>query len=543
MGDEWKNKLYFGDNLGIMREHIEDESVDLIYLDPPFNSKASYNILFGEKNGTQSGAQITAFEDTWQWGNESEQAYHELVTQSSKPLADLIQALRSFLGTNDMMAYLVMMAIRLVEMHKVLKQTGSIYLHCDPTASHYIKLLLDAIWEPYNFQNEIIWRRAFGHGDSQRYGAIHDTIFFYSKSNKKKWNKILQKPDREYIETFFDQHDEQRNERYQRISLSALGLSGGGYDYEYKGVRTLWRCPIETLEQHDREGRLHWPKKKGGVPRLKKYESDYKGAPVQDIWTDISKIHNRSPELLGYPTQKPEALLERIIRASSNEGDIVMDPFCGCGTTIAVAERLGRKWIGIDITNLAVTLMKNRLEDTFGQELNPYEVLGDPKDLYGAKALAEQDKYQFEWWALGKIGARPAQDKKKGADKGIDGYLYFIDDESGIAKRIIVSVKGGHVTVSQVRDLKGVIEREKAVIGVFLALQEPTKPMREEAAAAGVYTPKLLPGKTYPKIQILTVEEILAGKQIDYPRVAPEVTFKRAERKEKDDGFEQARIE
>ncbi len=542
MNSDWKNKLYFGDNLDIMREQIPDESVDLIYLDPPFNSKATYNVLFQEKNGTESGAQITAFEDTWQWGQESEQAYHELVTQGPKKLADLIQAMRSFLGTNDMMAYLVMMAIRLVEMHRVLKQIGSIYLHCDPTASHYLKLLMDAIFGHKNFCNEIIWRRAFGHGDSNRYGAIHDTILFYGKSNKKLWNKTLQKPDREYIETFFDQYDEQRKERYQRISLSALGLSGGGYDYEYKGVRTLWRCPEETLKKHDREGRLHWPKKKGGVPRLKRYETDYKGAPIQDIWTDISKIHNQSRELLGYPTQKPEALLERIIKASSNEGDIVMDPFCGCGTTIAVAERLNRKWIGIDITNLAVTLMKHRLEDTFGPDLSTYEVLGDPKDLHGAKALAEQDKYQFEWWALGKVAARPAQDKKKGADKGIDGYVYFIDDTSGKAKAIIISVKGGHVTVSQIRDLKGVLDRDKAAIGAFITLQEPTKPMKEEAAAAGFYEPELLPGKLYPKMQILTIEEILNGKQLEYPRVAPEVTFKKAERKGKSGEMEQGRL-
>jgi site-specific DNA-methyltransferase (adenine-specific) len=269
---------------------------------------------------------------------------------------------------------------------------------------------------------------------------------------------------------------------------------------------------------------------------------DNNSVPLDNVWTDISMINSQARERLGYPTQKPEALLERIIKASSNKGDIVLDPFCGCGTTIAVAEKLSRKWIGIDITNLAVTLMKHRLEDTFGPDLSPYEVMGDPKDLYGVKALAEQDKYQFEWWVLGKVAARPAQDKKKGADKGIDGYIYFIDDTSGKAKSIIVSVKGGHVTVSQVRDLKGVLDREQAAIGAFITLQEPTKPMKEEAAAAGFYEPELFPGKLYPKIQILTIEEILDGKKLEYPRVAPEVTFKKAERKKKGEEPEQGQL-
>jgi site-specific DNA-methyltransferase (adenine-specific) len=526
----WKNKLYFGDNLEILRNHIPDESVDLIYLDPPFNSNATYNVLFAEKSGEKSAAQITAFEDTWHWSIESEKSFHETVTEGPQKLSDLLQALRSFLGQNDMMAYLTMMAPRLVEMHRVLKHTGSLYLHCDPTASHYLKIVLDAVFGQQNFVNEIIWRRAFAHNDSGRCGRIHDTILFYAKSERRTWNRVLHAPNREYIETFFDGYDEKRKERYQRISLSAGGLSGGGYDYEYKGVRANWRCPLSTLEQHDREGRLHWPKK--GVPRLKRFESEYEGTVIQDIWTDINKIHNQSAELLGYPTQKPEALLERIIKASSNEGDIILDPFCGCGTAIATAERLHRHWMGIDITHLAITLMRHRLRHAFGSELSEYEVIGVPKDLTSAAALAQQDCYQFEWWALDLVDARPAHDKKKGADSGIDGYINFFDDYSSKAKRIIVQVKSGHVSSSQVRDLKGVLEREKAAIGAFVTLKKPTRDMIKEAASAGFYEATHYAGREYPRLQIVTIEELLSGKKLLYPALK-EVTFKQAERKSK----------
>ncbi len=499
MADTWKNKLYFGDNLGIMREHIADESVDLIYLDPPFNSKATYNVLFQHKNGTQSGAQVTAFEDTWHWGWESEQAYREIVTQGPKKLADLVQAMRSFLGTNDMMAYLVMMAIRLVEMHRVLKPTGGIYLHCDPTASHYLKLLLDATFGNTNFRNEIVWHYG-GRLMHNRYkwNAKHDIIFYYVKSRQTKFNVIT---------------EPWTKEDFVRVKRQAVHVAEDGREY-------IWQDA----------GR-------GKSKAYKRYLDEVleKGKALDDVW-NIRPLTSSDKERLGYPTQKPEALLERIIKASSNEGDIVFDPFCGCGTTIAVAERLGRRWIGIDITNLAVTLMKNRLEDTFGPDLSPYEVIGDPKDFHGAKALAEQGadgRYQFEWWALGKVGARPAQDKKKGSDKGVDGYLYFIDDESGIAKKIVIQVKSGKVNFGYIQALKGAVEEEKAAIGALITLQEPTKPMREAAAAAGFYEPELFPGKLYPKIQILTVEEVLNGKQLEYPRVAPEVTFKKAERKRK----------
>ena len=493
------NKLYFGDNLDIMREHIPDESVDLIYLDPPFNSKATYNVLFQEKNGSQSGAQITAFEDTWHWGRESEESYHEIVTQKTKRLADLMQMLRGFLGTNDMMAYLIMMAIRLAEMHRIIKPTGSIYLHCDPTASHYLKLVLDAVFGVKRFQKEIIWSLETVSGyKSQANNWIrgHDVIFFYTKSNQYFFKK-------QYLP-----HKEEYIARFKKV---------------------------------DENGRRYRDDRSGG---RRQYLDQTLGRMLSDVWNDIMSFQQASTsnEILGYPTQKPEALLERIIKASSNEGDIILDPFCGCGTTITVAEKLNRKWIGIDLTHLAITLMKHRLENTFEKELSPYEVIGDPKDLNGAKALAEHDRYQFEWWALGKVAARPAQDKRKGADSGIDGIIYFIDDTSGQAKKIVVQVKSGHVTRSQIATLNNDREREKAEIGVFITLKEPTRPMIEEAVTAGFYEPTHFPGKHYPRLQILTIEELLNGKQLEYLRVAPEVTFKRAERLKQEKPKEQGRL-
>lgn len=545
MPNAWKNKLYFGDNLHIMREHIPDESVDLIYLDPPFNSKATYNVLFQEQNGTQSAAQITAFEDTWHWNMDAEDTYHELVTQGPRKLADLVQALRSFLGQNDMMAYLVMMAIRLVEMHRVLKSTGSIYLHCDPTASHYIKLVLDAIWGPHYFRSEIIWKRTSAHSGANRYGPIHDVIFYYSISDRYTWNPQFQPFDEHYFSQFYT-HKDPDGRCWRRSDLTGAGVSGGETGKPWRGIDVTakgrhWRRLPSTLDLLDEQGKIHWPNKKDGMPMLKLYADEQPGVPLQDVWTDIKPMHNLSQERMGYPTQKPESLLERIIKASSNEGDLILDPFCGCGTTIAVAERLNRRWLGIDITHLAITLMKHRLEDAFDKELSPYEVVGDPKDLTGAIALAEYDRYQFEWWALGKVAARPAQDKKKGADSGIDGYIFFREGKSIEYKKIIVQVKSGNVNRAHIATLRGDMQREKAEIGVFLTLHEPSRPMVEEAATAGHYESPLYLDRKYPRIQIVTIEELLSGKELLYPKLSL-ATFKKAERQSKGNQGEQAQM-
>jgi len=532
---EWKNKLCFGDNLDILREHVPSESVDLIYLDPPFNSNATYNVLFQEKSGERSAAQITAFEDTWHWGAESEYAYNEVVTQGPRKLGDLLQAMRAFLGQNDMMAYLVMMAQRMTELHRVLKRTGSIYLHCDPTASHYLKLLMDAIFELQHFQNEIIWLRTTGHSDSHRWNHSHDVILFYTRTKDYTFSPQYLAYSDEHIASSFKYVEEGTGRHFSAGDLMAAGLRSGESGKPWRGIDPAkrhghWQYTIAKLDELDREGRVYWPVR-GQVPRLKRYLDEMPGRAAKSIWDDIAPVMGR--QKLGYPTQKPEALLERIVKASSNEGDLVLDPFCGCGTTIAVAERLKRRWIGTDITHLAISLMRHRLHDTFGPELSPYEVIGDPKDLESARALAEQNRYQFEWWALGLVDARPAQDKRKGADSGVDGYINFFDDNSGKAKTIVVQVKSGHVNRSHIATLKGDMDREKAPIGIFVTLEEATRPMLEEAVAAGYYQPEHFPDYSYPRIQILTIKELLKGAQAQYPRMAPPPTFKRAQRRRK----------
>lgn len=528
----WKNKLYFGDNLDILREHIPDESVDLIYLDPPFNSKASYNVLFAEKNGTASVAQIHAFEDTWSWNLDSDAVYQEIVAGGPRKLADLMHAMRQFLGQNDMMAYLVMMAIRLIELRRVMKPKGSIYLHCDPTASHYIKLLMDAVFGHDRFINEIVWKRSSAHSDAGACGRAHDIIFLYAKNRKSfTWNKLYQQYDQEYMQSHYRYVDE-RGRKYRTDNLTATGLSGGGYEYEWNRVKRIWRCPIETMQALDREGRIHYTK--NGTAEYIRYLDEMPGVPLQDLWNDIPPINSQAKERLNYPTQKPEALLERIIRASSNEGDLVLDPFCGCGTTVAVAERLQRRWIGIDVTWLAIDLMERRLEDTFETDLTSYEIIGEPKDLRSAEDLARRDRFQFEWWVVTTVGAQPAKDKKKGSDSGVDGYIYFFDTSStSTPRKIVVQVKSGKVSISQIRDLKGVVEREKADIGVFLTLEEPTKPMITEAVSSSFVE---IGSAKYPKIQILTIREILEeGKGIAYPDVQGrgDFTYKRARRQRK----------
>ena len=521
------NHLYFGDNLDILRQHIDAESVDLIYLDPPFNSNATYNVLFRERSGEESAAQITAFDDTWRWGLESELAYQEVITEQAGKVGELLAALRSFLGQNDMMAQ------RMVELHRVLKPTGSIYLHCDPTASHYLKLLLDAVFGPANFRNEISWRRTGAHNSAKRYGPVHDIILYYTKGDNYYWNPIYV-INEEYVAKRYTYTDD-RGRSFYPVSLLAAGTRRGSSGMPWRGIDVTskgnhWRYTIERLEDLDTAGDIYWPPR-GIMPRLKMYADDVKGELLQDWWHDIPPINSQGKERLGFPTQKPEALLERIISASSKEGDVVLDPFCGCGTAVAAAERLNRRWVGIDVTHLAITLIRHRMHDSFGEDLRPYEVVGEPKDLSSAESLALHDRYQFEWWALGLVDARPARDRKKGADAGIDGYINFFDDNSGKPKRIVVQVKSGHVQRNQIATLKSDMEREKADLALFVTLKPPTGPMVNEALGAGFYAPEAFPGDNYQKVQILTIEELLAGGRAEYPRYAPNATFQRAPRR------------
>jgi len=527
-----ENFLYYGDNLDVLRRHVRDESVDLVYLDPPFNSNQDYNVLFAEQDGTRSAAQIKAFEDTWRWDQGAARTYEEVVEFGGK-VSETMQAFRQILGDNDMMAYLAMMAPRLVELRRVMKVTGTIYLHCDPTASHYLKLLMDATFGPQNFRNEIIWQRTSAHGNATRkLAAIHDTILLYSKSEKYIWNQLYRPYSKEYIAEHFV-HLDPDGRRFRRVDLRNPGVRPNlRYDYLarngrlYKPHPNGWAVSIDVMRELDRQGRLFFPAKEHGRLRKKIYLDESPGVPLTDSWDDLPPIHASAQERLGYPTQKPEALLERIVGASSKQGDVVLDPFCGCGTAIAAAQKLNRLWIGIDITHLAIGLIKHRLQAAFGNAV-AYEVIGEPVSVEDAETLAHQDPYQFQWWALGLVGARPTE-QKKGADKGIDGRIYFHDEgKGGKTKQIILSVKAGHVTVSQLRDLRGVLDRENAEIGVLISLEEPTKAMRSEAAGAGFYK---TPYGNHPRLQVLTVGELLNGAGIDYPpqHARADTTFKKA---------------
>ena len=450
------NTLYYGDNLTILRDYVKDESVDLIYLDPPFNSKADYNLLFKEPTGVVSEAQITAFEDTWHWTDQTEDTFQKIIKVAPAKVVEMMSAFKQFIGLNDVMAYLTMMCIRLIEMRRTLKNTGSIYLHCDPTTSHYLKILMDSIFGKKYFVNEVIWAYRTQGATKRHWSRKHDVLLFYSKTDKYNFNY---QTERSYM-----QH------KY-------------GFDKEDFKL--------------DEEGK------------------QYRDALIRDVW-EISAIQSATRERLGYPTQKPEALISRIINASSNKGDVVMDTFCGCGTSIAVAQKLDRHWIGIDITHLAINLIKWRLKEMFNLlPKKDYKVIGEPEDLTGAKELAATNRYQFQWWALALIDARPYGDKKKGSDTGIDGYMYFSDEKDKV-KKIIIQVKSGHVGVKDIRDLGHVIDREKAEIGIFITLESTTEPMRKEAILKGYYTSKLTQ-KDYPKIQILTIEELLNGNKPNTP--------------------------
>jgi len=522
------NQLYYGDNLQVLRDSIATDSVDLVYLDPPFNSQATYNLLFKATSGEKSQAQIEAFEDTWHWNDSAEGAFDDVMRSGNSDVAELLRALRSFLKENDMMAYLTMMAVRLLELHRVLNPTGSLYLHCDPSASHYLKVLMDGIFGAEMFRNEITWKRTTTHSDSKTWSRVTDTLFFYTKGRAFTWNTPREPHSEEYVADKYRYTDEVGQYRLDNMTSPNprpnMMYEWKGFPYPDKG----WRYSKETMAKLDAEGRIWYPQKKDGSPdttkrpQLKRYLDEMEGGVMGNVWTDISPINSQAQERLGYPTQKPLALLERIIAASSNEGEIVLDPFCGCGTAVHAAQKLRRKWIGIDVTHLAISLIEKRLRDAFPGIV--FDVHGTPKDLEGAQALAEQDKYQFQWWAVSLVNAVPYGGKKKGADTGIDGFIYFKPDGK-TTEKAIVSVKGGdNVSVAMIRDLAHVVDREKAKIGVFITLAEPTKPMHTEAVKAGFFETSY--GK-YPKIQLLTIEQLFAGKRPDIPLVDP-TAFKKS---------------
>ena len=512
-----RNSLFYGDNLEILREHFADESVDLVYLDPPFNSNANYNVLFREQSGEESPAQIQAFSDTWRWTQESERTYeNEIILNPATPprVKDLVSALRQSIGRNDVMAYVVMMAPRLVELHRVMAPTASIYLHCDPTAGHLLRILMDSIFGPANFRNAITWKRTSAHSDAKRFGRNTDTIWFYTKGDEWTWNQQFGDYDSAYLKSHY-RYETDDGRRYRTDNLTAGGLTGGGYEYEWNGVERVWRLPRESMQRLHDDGRIRYTR--NGVAEYIRYLDESQGMPLQSLWDDIAPINSQARERLGFQTQKPQALLERIIGSSSNEGDLVLDPFCGCGTTVAAAEKLGRKWAGVDITHLAVALMKHRLHNSFDIEPGrDFDVVGEPVDLGGAQALAEQDRFQFEYWALSLVGARPVGDNRRGSDQGVDGVLHFINGPRRATKRAIVQVKSGRVGVGQVRDLVGTLDRENAEIGLFVTLNPPTAPMQREAVAAGYWHSEVWQ-RSYPRVQIRTIQELLDGNGFELP--------------------------
>lgn len=470
--------MFFGNNLDILRDKFPNECIDLIYLDPPFNSKKDYNILFKEKL-VESEAQLTAFEDSWHWTMEAEKIFEELVTGKSRTkisaeISNLIQGFEKILGRNDVMAYLVMMTIRLIELHRVLKKKGSLYLHCDPTASHYLKIILDVIFDKNNFKREIIWSVETVSGfKSQAKNWIrgHDTILFYTKSSDY------------YFKKEFLEHKPEYLARFKKV---------------------------------DETGRKYRDDRSGG---RKQYLDETEGRMIGDVWNDIMSFQqaSTSSERLGYETQKPKALLKRIIEASSNKGDMVLDPFCGCGTTIAAAEELERQWVGIDITTLAINIMKHRMEKQFNFSKKKIKINleGIPKDLSGAQELALKNRFEFEYWALSLVNAMPKRSKEKmyGADKGIDGIIVINISEKEF-KKLLVQVKSGKVQRSDVATLKGDVEREQAIGGVLITLEEPTAPMKEEAVKSGFFE---VLKQDYPKVQIITIKELFEGKKLNLP--------------------------
>jgi site-specific DNA-methyltransferase (adenine-specific) len=516
-----ENLLCYGDNLVMLREYVSDAAVDLVYLDPPFKSDANYNMLFKERDGSRAAAQIQAFKDTWTWDAGAALAFEEAVDLGGHVAKTLI-ALRAVVGDCDLLAYLSMMTPRLVELRRVLKPTGSLYLHCDPAASHYLKLLLDSVFGAENFRNEIVWKRTVSHNNVRnRFGDETDTILFYSRSARPTFNLQYRPYSEAYVKSHYSQVDSNRR-RFTTRDLRNPGVRPN-LTYDYKGYKPHpngWAFTLQKMKEYDAAGLLHFPENPNGRIRLKRYLDEMPGTPMGNVWDDILPLNSQAQERLGYPTQKPVALLDRILQASSNPGDVVLDPFCGCGTTIESAQKLGRAWIGIDVTHLAISLIKKRLLDSYGNVR--YRLKGEPATAVEAGHLAK-DPIAFQDWILQRIGARPGA---RGSDRGIDGIIQFRNAKGSRIDQVIVSVKAGRVQVSHLRDLNGVVTREKAAVGVLISLEPPTRAMKEEAASAGFFQSDW--GK-HPRLQLLTVEDLFEGRSIDYPRATgTDATFKKS---------------
>ncbi|MHB8107686.1 MAG: DNA methyltransferase [Candidatus Cryosericum sp.] len=513
------NTLYFGDNLEVLRESIADRSVDLVYLDPPFNSGANYNIIFQpeKKSAAKATAQIQAFEDTWTWSAEADETYRCFVIDRDltrdppgERLIKLMTSMREYLGGTPMMAYLTMMAPRLLELRRVLKDTGSIYLHCDPTASHYLKMLMDGVFSPGSFRNEIVWVRTNAQNFKPRYyNRLHDIILYYTKSSEYTWNPQHTEYSEEQLKRFKAEASTGRMYTGQDLTLTGHSVER---NFEWRGSRPpanrVWSVSKDRLEELYEKGLILL--KQDGTPRLdgmKVYLDELPGKAVGSVWSDVPRVANTSDERMGYPTQKPQALLERIIQASSNEGDVVLDPFCGCGTAVAAAQKLNRQWVGIDITYLSIDLIAARLRKTGLVESKDFVIQGAPADVMGAEQLAARAPFQFQYWALSRVPGAMPSDRKTG-DHGVDGVLHFWDPaKASKAGKGVISVKGTiAVNPGMVRDLAGTVDHQDADFGILITLQEPTEGMRTEARKAGVY--KYNNQREIPRLQIVSAADL-----------------------------------
>lgn len=526
--------LVRGDNLEEMRK-FPDGCIDLIATDPPFNSNRNYFVPFRDEHGQEPDTLIRAFTDTWTWGEAAEEAYNHLLVEIGGQVADTIQGLRQFLNETPMMAYLVMMAVRIVEMHRILKGTGSLYLHCDPSASHYLKIILDAIFDARNFRNEIVWQRTSSHNDGNRFGRVHDIILFYSKNPQPLWNPVYTAHDPEYIERFYRYEDERG--RYQVGDLTAAGITQRGESGQpWRGINPSavgnhWRAPrrdawpegveppenYESLSVHekldvlDANGLIYWPPR-GRVPRFKRYLSTSRGRRVNDVVIDINPLASNSRERTGYPTQKPIELYKRFIKASSNEENIVLDPFCGCGTTLMAAERLNRQWIGIDLTYLATGAVKLQIERLFPQLRNEIIIAGTPENNAQALELASNNPFGFEDWCITHV-LKFKPNATRGGDGGIDGTFRF--PLGRIQRRLeygkaVAQVKGGHFTLSHIRDFRTAMQNEEADLGVFVVTRPPTQGMLTEASRAGTYSHPSYEFSA-PALQIYEIQDYFRG--------------------------------
>ena len=521
--------LIRGDNLEEMRK-FPDECIDLIATDPPFNSKRDYFVPFRDERGREPDTLVRAFTDTWTWGEAAEETYEELIVEVGRQIGDTIQGLRQFLNETPMMAYLVMMAIRIVEMHRILKPTGSLYLHCDSAADHYLKIVLDTVFGASNFRNEIVWQRTSAHNDGNRFGRVHDIILFYSKSQQPLWNPIYTEHNSEYVEKFY-RHEDERG-RYRISDLTAAGVTQGESGQPWRGVdptavgrhwatphRKSWPEDVqppenyanlsvqERLDALDTNGLIYWPPR-GRVPGFKRYLSTSKGRRVHDVITDINPLAGQAKERTGYPTQKPIELYKRIVAASSNEGDLCLDPFCGCGTTLMAAEELNRQWIGIDLTYLAIGAVNDQFEKLFPQQRNNVHITGTPENGEQALELAHTDPQGFEEWCITHV-LKFKSNAKKGADGGIDGTFRFpigaVRGQQAYGKAV-AQVKGGNYTLGHIRDFRTAMQNEEADLGIFVVTSPPSSGMRTEASRAGTYRHPFL-NMEAPALQLYEIQD------------------------------------